>query len=557
MPENELVDFIPPRARRVIEYGCGAGEIGEIFRRRQPACQYIGVDEDAAVLKEASKRLSGTTRGSWLTAKPEKADCLLIHGGFLREPGWEKALQAKVKALPEGAQVIVALDNPGYLPRLLGATQGVPPGRADLFPEQVAAAMTGAGLTIDRMMMQHEAAAQPLMKLPQAQAALEAMETLRQTVGVKGVWYPWPRQFIMLAVKGEMPERIYMQTLLGEGRVTGRPRVHDPMTFLGTVPGFEHRERETTGADAIVDMPPENVSRRLFMRQRLFDLDLSIALGVVDKARQHGFMLLHEIDDIPLRWEATYKKTKYITFAGCHAVQTSTPVLAEYLRQYNPEVLVFPNQLKELPPPRKYGKKGPVTIFFGALNREEDWVPIMPALNAALEKYGDQVRVKVLFDTKFFQALRTPHKEMLGQEFPDGFTSYAFYCQVLHSADISLLPLTDTVFNRSKSDLKFIESAGHGAAVLASPTVYQSSIRDGETGFLYRDEKEFAQRLALLVEDAGKRRKLATEAYRYVKENRLLCQHYEERIAAYRDLFARREELDKALDQRLAAIRQG
>ncbi len=86
--------------------------------------------------------------------------------------------------------------------------------------------------------------------------------------------------------------------------------------------------------------------------------------------------------------------------------------------------------------------------------------------------------------------------------------------------------------------------------------VYRDTVKDGETGFLYRDPREFAERLALLVEDRQKRQKLAAAAYRYVKENRLLSQHYEERLAAYRDLFARRAELDRALDARLEKLRQ-
>ena len=556
MPETGLVDFIPPRARRVIEYGCGTGETGEAFRRRQPDCRYIGVDEDAAALKEAAKRLSGTVRASFRTAKPEKADCLVLHGRFLGE-GWEKALKSKAEVLPAGAQVILIFDNPGYVPRLLGAIQGVAAAPAGIFLEQAKAALEEAGLAIDRVLHQQGAEIQPLSQLPQAKAMLEAMEALRQAIGARGTWYPWAKQFAILAVKGNLPSRIFVQTIVGEGRVTGRPRIYDPMMFLGTAPGFEHRERESRGGEVAIDLPPEHIPDRMFVRPRIFDVNMKAALLTVDEARERGFLLLHEIDDIPLRWEDAYKKTKFITFAGCHAVQTSTPALAEYLRQYNPEVLMFPNQLKELPAPRHYPKEGPVTIFFGALNREEDWQYILPALNAALEKYGDRVRVKVLFDTKFYQAIQTPHKEMLGQEFPDGYTSYEFYCDVLHSADISLLPLSDTLFNRSKSDLKFIESAGHGAAVLASPTVYRDTVRDGETGFLYRDPREFAERLALLVENRQTRQKLAAAAYRYVKENRLLSQHYEERLAAYRDLFARRAELDRALDARLEKLRQG
>ncbi len=553
MPETGLVDFIPPRARRVIEYGCGTGEIGAAFRRRQPDCRYIGVDTDAVALKEAATRLSETIRADWAGAKPQKADCLVIHGSFLAGPGWAKRLAQKAGALPQGAQVVVFLENAAYFPRLLAAVEGKTPLPAGLPLPVLLRALEESGLSIDRVMHQQLPGIQAMQQRPSAQAAVRAMETLRQEIAGSGEWHPWTSQFAVLAVKGPLPKRLFVSTLLGEPRVTGGLRVFAPMGFLATAPGIGHQE-QTGGKLTPV---PEDYENRLLVIQRIFDTEFGQAWKKFSVLRQQGFLLLHEIDDHPSRWEEEYRKTRYITFAGCHAVQTSTPALAEYLRQYNPTVLMFPNQLKELPPPRRYPKEGPVTIFFGALNREEDWRDILPALNAALEKYGDRVRVKVLFDKKFFQALATPHKELLGQEFPDGYAPYEYYCDVLHSADISLLPLSDTLFNRSKSDLKFIESAGHGAAVLASPTVYQATVRDGETGFLYRDPRAFAERLALLVENRQTRQKLAAAAYRYVKENRLLSQHYEERLAAYRDLFARRAELDRALDARLEKLRQG
>ena len=47
------------------------------------------------------------------------------------------------------------------------------------------------------------------------------------------------------------------------------------------------------------------------------------------------------------------------------------------------------------------------------------------------------------------------------------------------------------------------------------------------------------------------RRTLAENAYRYVAEHRLLAQHLDDYIAAYREMFARREELERERLQRV------
>ena len=260
-----------------------------------------------------------------------------------------------------------------------------------------------------------------------------------------------------------------------------------------------------------------------------------------------GNVILDEIDDHPVISPKT-REDNYFSFRAVSAVQTSTKTLREFFRELNPYVYLFENQLTELPEPRAYGMdNGRVTIFFGALNRRADWEPLMPVLNEAIRRYGDRLYFRVVSDREFFDALQTNAKEFAGgSRDGDVFAPYERYTAELHASDIALLPLNDTAFNRAKSDLKFIEAAGHGAAVLAAPTVYAATVHDGETGMIYRSPQEFAEKLDLLIRRADLRRTLAENAYRYVAEHRLLEQHLDERIAAYREMFARREELERA-----------
>jgi len=63
--------------------------------------------------------------------------------------------------------------------------------------------------------------------------------------------------------------------------------------------------------------------------------------------------------------------------------------------------------------------------------------------------------------------------------------------------------------------------------------------------------KEFPQKLELLIENRDKRRELATAAYDYVKHNRLMSQHYLERLDWYNELFAKLPELTAQAQARI------
>jgi glycosyltransferase involved in cell wall biosynthesis len=105
-----------------------------------------------------------------------------------------------------------------------------------------------------------------------------------------------------------------------------------------------------------------------------------------------------------------------------------------------------------------------------------------------------------------------------------------------------------------KSDLKFVECAGHGVAVLASPTVYERSLVDGETGFIYRSVEEFEAKLLELISNTQLRRKLVANAYEWVKQNRMLSQHYRERREWYLEMRDRLPELNEALRDRVPQL---
>ena len=79
--------------------------------------------------------------------------------------------------------------------------------------------------------------------------------------------------------------------------------------------------------------------------------------------------------------------------------------------------------------------------------------------------------------------------------------------------DIAVVPLTPSRFNRSKSNIKFLEFGFAGRAGAFAAFEPYRDVVDGQTGFLC-DERPAAWRTALfsLIEDAGLRQRMGQAA---------------------------------------------
>lgn len=265
-----------------------------------------------------------------------------------------------------------------------------------------------------------------------------------------------------------------------------------------------------------------------------------------------GWICVMELDDYPLdtglkvnanKWE---KSMGWEGFSCCHGVQVSTDALADIVKPYNDELRVFNNHLFQAPPlPNR--KDDDIRIFFGALNRKEDWKDLMPIFNRIGSKFPN-VHFATVFDREFFDALETENKSFYG------VLEYTEYHRLMSRCDIALMPLNDTNFKRCKSDLKFVEAGGAGLAVIASPTIYEASIRHGETGLIARSVSDWEDMLLSLIENENMRKDLGTAARKYVLQERMLVQHIHKRVEWYQSLWERREELTAGLIERFPDV---
>ncbi len=529
---DALVSLIPPNALRCAVITNSPEEITSRFVTIQARANFAVVPP-----RDAARTLATIPSGSLDVVVAERI------GGCQREE-LAQFLTSIARCLAPGGQFLYRVDNALHWSLLVAMIRGQSPagksGPDSMTVDELAAAIRSAGMEPFAVEPEYSPA-------DDLDAFCELLTPALQAIGVERGPFLHRSSIASYTARARPPgpaiEPRLIQTLIGEPHACARPRIHEPHGFLRTIPGV-HIVSSENSADIGVG---QAFREKIFIRQRNIlksPGDLAAQRALIES----GYIVIAEFDDDPERFPEIASHS-HMTFGACHAVQTSTDALAELIRDWNPNVAVFPNQLRSIPPARTERRAGPVRIFFGALNREEDWRPLMPVLNELAGRYSDTLEFRVVFDSGFFDAIRTPRKSF------EGFCGYRSYLDRMGSCDIALLPLRDTRFNRHKSDLKFLECAAVGAVAVASPTVYEGTIEHGRNGFLCRTQPEWAETLRRLIDDDGLRRDIARAARDDVSSRRMLADHFLARQTWYERLLASHDELTRQVYERVPALR--
>jgi glycosyltransferase involved in cell wall biosynthesis len=106
----------------------------------------------------------------------------------------------------------------------------------------------------------------------------------------------------------------------------------------------------------------------------------------------------------------------------------------------------------------------------------------------------------------------------------------------LTNIDIGCCPLSDTGFNRAKTYIKAMEYAASGAAVVASPTVYNQIIQHEYDGYIAETVDDWIEYLSRLVKSVNHRRQVARRLLAKVKRAHTLEQNAWRWLEAWTDL---------------------
>jgi SAM-dependent methyltransferase len=555
IPNPDLLDRIPLDARIVLDVGCATGALGAEYKRRNPVAQYFGIEPDPAAARTAATRLDrvaeadieGDPHPFADQLRPGGVDCIIFGDVLehLRDP-WA-VLRRYAQLLSENGTLLACIPNMehwSFAERLLRGTWDYE--AQGLFDsthlrwfgfQAMRRAFQQAGLVV------HDGAARAT-PTDEAEAFVQAIEPGLVRLGIDPQAYlrrATPLQFVWRARRRPVQPVSVVSTMLAPVGGVSHVRVIEPMRAMASDPGL------ATQIVPRMELPPAaDAMPRIYIFHRPL-LAGDSGLEAVRELTARGYIVVCEFDDHP-DYIAVLQRDDVQNFRAVHAVQTTTEPLAEVLRRQNPEVMVFPNGVFRLPDVRNYASPDHVTLFFGGLNREEDWPPYLPALNAVAAMAGSRLHFQIVNDRGLFEALETPHKNFTP------LCDYETYQELLSRCEVSFMPLKDTPFNRCKSDLKFLEAAAYRVTALASPVVYGDTVQDGRTGILFQDANDLQQRLTRLIASPELGRTIGGAARSYVAGERMLAYQVARRTAWYRSLWARRDELHRALLARVPEL---
>lgn len=189
------------------------------------------------------------------------------------------------------------------------------------------------------------------------------------------------------------------------------------------------------------------------------------------------------------------------TMQQCDGVTVSTQRLATIVRSYTSKpVVVVPNAIdlfwfQKIVRATKRQLPG-LTIGWAGGRRHDRDVEVMA------QAWG---RIAQRYPTVRF-VVQGWCPAVIREQVPDDRVSHLAWLPLeqypagLAQIDIGCCAVADTQFNRAKSNIKAMEYAAAGAAVVASPTLYGSLVQNGTSGFIAETADEWESALAELID---------------------------------------------------------
>jgi processive 1,2-diacylglycerol beta-glucosyltransferase len=289
---------------------------------------------------------------------------------------------------------------------------------------------------------------------------------------------------------------------------------------------------------------------------RLWRPDISpiLAQNLLDRIHRASARLIYALDDNFLDmasekkdWQLTKDQLWVVEFflSQSDGVLVTTPALAERLAGLNSRIVVLPHALDErllANSDKSAGKflqkvlravrpanKRILIGYMGTFTHDDDLQMILPALRTVWRRHADEIEfqfIGVVGRDETWHSLKGLPIRMVRPK--AGKTEYLSFMPWFSNNvhwDIALSPLQDTLFNRCKSDIKFLDYCAIGATgIYSRVSAYASTVRHRETGWLAENTQvAWSDALERLIEDAVLRKQIAHNATQYLYSERILA----------------------------------
>jgi 2-polyprenyl-3-methyl-5-hydroxy-6-metoxy-1,4-benzoquinol methylase len=555
----DLLNKIPLSAQRVIEIGCGTGELARTYLQKNPTSTYFGVELNVTAAETAKKFLShvivGDIESDTIVASIEqiakkKFDALVMGDVLehLREP--EQVLSNLRRLMAPDGVCVMCVPNVSHWSLLIEQLNG----RWNYGDEGLLDRTHLRFFTLQSLVKILENSGWSLIDATprilwgeKTKSAINMFAPVAESLNIKPDALAFnlsAYQWIIRAINGKPKTHINVAAL-GLKKIAGvtEARVDHPLAALSTLPWVR-----VNFSEEHITIPGSWDSGILILHRQIIN-NLNLREKLSQKIRE-GWIIVSDIDDDPRAFEE-YKLTNYFAFRGVHAVTVSTPALADLIREWNPNVVVFANAIPQLRAnhAKSFPKSGErIRIFFGALNRKIDWFSIKESIFRDCVKIAEKIEFVVVHDREVFDSIPDAFKKTFCATLP-----IDQYMEVLESCDFALLPLIDNQFNKYKSDLKFIECCAAGVIPICSDVVYGDTDIKKAIGLFPESNEQWGAELLKACTSPEVIMNKKDMALSFLKNSRMHCNYVSEREAFFRSLISNRDSLERERQRRISA----
>ena len=294
-----------------------------------------------------------------------------------------------------------------------------------------------------------------------------------------------------------------------------------------------------------MDLPNTPVDVVIVERSWRPGVTLDMAQKLVASIRERGARFIYTLDDNLLDlnedapWEIFPNDEQRMVFRyfarQADGLIVSTDNLKHRFSALNPHIFVIPNALDErLFPARDSAlprKRGDVLKigYMGTKTHASDLLMILAPLREFLRKHEGKVileLVGIYADTRMEQCFTGYPVRFIDVGDSVDYTKFVPWAANNLRWDYALAPLEDSLFNRCKSDIKFLDYAMLGIpGIFSAVSSYRNTVTHRETGWLCENRSDaWSEALETLLTDTSLRNSIALKASEYAVNNRTLEQ---------------------------------